>query len=94
MFLYLIIFVFIRKNRVNLEVNDDNNNNNNNNNNKGNFICVFEYAIVNLATYRQFTNAAWDWIIKKKKTNKQTNKKNQNCIKSGLSQFLFLQQKM
>ena len=25
--------------------------------------------------------AAWDWIIQKKK--------NQNCIKSGLSQFLF-----
>ena len=37
--------------------NDDDNNNNNNNNN-GNFICVFECKIVNLATYRQFTNAA------------------------------------
>ena len=24
----------------------------------GNFICVFECTIVNLATYRQFTNAA------------------------------------
>ena len=87
------------------------NNNNNNNNNNGNFICVFKCTIVNLATYRQFTNTAWDWIIyKKKKTNKQTNKsklkqktktkqkpeKNiyQNCIKSGLSQFLFLQQKI
>ena len=33
-------------------------NNNNNNNNNGNFICVFECTIVNLATYRQFTNAA------------------------------------
>ena len=33
----------------------DNNNNNNNNNN---FSCVFECTIVNLATYRQFTNAA------------------------------------
>ena len=65
------------------------NNNNNNNNNNGNFICVFECTIVNLATYRQFTNAAWDWIIyKKQKTKKQ------NCIKSGLSQFLFLQQKI
>ena len=31
---------------------------NNNNNNNGNFICVFECTIVNLATYRQFTNAA------------------------------------
>ena len=28
-----------------------------NNNNDGNFICVFECTIVNLATYRQFTNA-------------------------------------
>ena len=44
----------------------------NNNDNNGNFICVFECTIVNLATYRQFTNAAWDWIIEKKKTNKQT----------------------
>ena len=34
------------------------NNNNNNNNNNGNFICVFECTIVNLATYRQFINAA------------------------------------
>ena len=29
-----------------------------NNNNNGNFSCVFECTIVNLATYRQFTNAA------------------------------------
>ena len=29
-----------------------------NNNNNGNFICVFDCTIVNLATYRQFTNAA------------------------------------
>ena len=28
------------------------------NNNIGTFICVFECTIVNLATYRQFTNAA------------------------------------
>ena len=55
--------------------------------NNGNVICVFECTIVNLATYRQFTNAAWDWIIKK-------NNNNQNCTKPGLSQFLFLQQKM
>ena len=32
--------------------------NNNNNNNNGNFICVFKCAMVNLAMYRQFTNAA------------------------------------
>ena len=43
-----------------------------NNNDNGNFICVFECTIVNLATYRQFTNAAWDWIIKKKKTKNKT----------------------
>ena len=47
-------------------------------NNNGNFTCVFECTIVNLATYRQFTNAAWDWIIKKKKTK---NKKNKNKTK-------------
>ena len=69
------------------------------NDNNGNFICVFECTVVNLATYRQFTNAVWDWIIqKKKKKEKRKEKKrkeNQNCIiKSGLSQFLFLQQKM
>ena len=37
--------------------------------------------------------AAWDWIIRKKKA-KQNKKKKQNCIKSRLPQFLFLQQKM
>ena len=26
-------------------------------------LIAFECTIVNLATYRQFTNAAWDWII-------------------------------
>ena len=79
-----------------------NNNNNDDDNNNGNFICVFECTIVNLATYRQFTNAAWDWVIKKKtkqnktkaKKKEKEKKRNQNCIKSGLSQFLFLQQKM
>ena len=38
--------------------NNNNKNNNNNNINNGNFLCVFECTIVNLATYRQFTNAA------------------------------------
>ena len=69
-----------------------------NNNNYGNFICVFECTIVNLATYRQFTNAAWDWIIKKKKTKNKNKtkakKKKFNIAKSGLYQFLFLQQKV
>ena len=62
----------------------------------------FKGTIVNLATYRQFTNATWDWIIKKKtntktktkNNNNNNNNKNWNCIKSGLSRFLFLQQKM
>ena len=57
--------------------------------NNWNFIYVFECRIVNLATYRQFTNVAWDWIIQKKKKRKEK-KGNQNYIKSGLSQFLFL----
>ena len=57
--------------------------------NNWNFIYVFECRIVNLATYRQFTNIAWDWIIQKKKKRKEK-KGNQNYIKSGLSQFLFL----
>ena len=29
------------------------------------------YNIVYLATYRQFTNTAWDWIIPKKKEEKK-----------------------
>ena len=48
------------------------------NNNNGNFFCGFESAIVNLATYRQFTNAAWDWIIKKIKENNNNNNNNNN----------------
>ena len=36
--------------------------------------CVFECTIVNLATYRRFTNAAWDWIIQKSKQNKTKQK--------------------
>ena len=32
--------------------------------------------------YRQFTNAAWDWIIKKKKKNKQKQKQKQNKTKA------------
>ena len=34
------------------------NNNDTTTNNNGNFTCVFECTIVNLATYRQFANAA------------------------------------
>ena len=52
--------------------------NNNNNYNNGNFICVLEGTIVNLATYSQFTNAAWDRIIKKEKQNKTKAKKEKN----------------
>ena len=55
---------------------------NNNNKNNGNFICVFECTIVNLATYRQFTNAAGDWIIKKKKQKEnKTKAKNKKISK-------------
>ena len=71
-----------RKNNYNNIDNNNNNNNNNDNNNNGNFICVFECTIVNLATYRQFTNAAWDWIIQKKKRKerkKNEKKRIQNC---------------
>ena len=55
-----------------------------NDNNNGNFICVFDCTIVNLATYRQFTNAAWDWIIKENQTNKQ---QKQNKTKSKKKNF-------
>ena len=59
-------------------------------NNNGNFFCVFECTIVNLATYRQFTNAAWDWIIykktkKQKKTKTKTIQKPEKNIKIALS---------
>ena len=36
---------------------------------------------VSLVTYRQFTNAAWDWIIEKKKT-KTKSKTKQNKTKA------------
>ena len=59
---------------------------NNNNYNDGNFICVFEGTIVNLATYRQFTNAAWDWIMQKKQTkSKKKKEKKKKQIKIALS---------
>ena len=51
-------------------------------------MCVFECTIVNLATYRQFTNAAWDWIIKKKtktKTKQNKSQKKEKEIKIALS---------
>ena len=47
----LIALVFI-KSQFELCHNNNNNDNNNNNNNNGNFICVFECTIVNLAPYR------------------------------------------
>ena len=53
--------------------------------NDGNFLCVFECTIVNLATYRQFTNAAWDWIIKKKKLKQKQNKSRKKKIKIAQS---------
>ena len=42
---------------INLKANNNDDDNNNNNNNNGNFICVFGCTILNLSTYRQFTNA-------------------------------------
>ena len=45
-----------------------------NNNSYGNFICVFECTIVKLATNRQLTNSAGDWIIQKKKKKKERKK--------------------
>ena len=70
-----------RKNNYNNIDNNNNNNNNNDNNNNGNFICVFECTIVNLATYRQFTNAAWDWIIQKKKKKRKKEKRKEKNSK-------------
>ena len=55
------------------------------NDNNGNFICVFECTIVislRIDNLRMLLEIGW------------LKKKNQNCIMSGLSQFLFLQQKM
>ena len=59
-------------------------------NNNGNFISVFKGIIVNLATCRQFTNWLLEIELFKKKILKNEIKKNQNRIKSWLSQFLFL----
>ena len=74
------------------------------NNNNGNFICVFECTIVNPTTYRQFTDAAWHWIIQKTKQNKTKNKNKaipppqkkemKIALSLGYPSFLFLQQKM
>ena len=52
-------------------------------------LFVFECTIVKLATYRQFTNAAWDWIIQKKrkegkKERKKERKKKEKEKKSTL----------
>ena len=74
----------------------------------GNFVCVFECTIVNLAKLRirnlqilleigllkKKQNKTKQTKKKRKKKKRKEKKRNQNCIKSGLSQFLFLQQKM
>ena len=46
-------------------------------------LFVFECTIVNLATYRQFTNASRDWIIQLKR--KERKKKKRKEIKIALS---------
>ena len=51
------------------------------------------HNIVNLTTYRQFTNAARIIVLGLFKEKKEK-RKEKSCIKFGLSQFLFLQQKM
>ena len=73
----------------------------------GNFVCVFECTIVNLAKLRirnlqilleigllKKNRTKQNKKKKRKKKKRKEKKRNQNCIKSGLSQFLFLQQKM
>ena len=73
----------------------------------GNFVCVFECTIVNLAKLRirnlqilleigllKKTEQNKTKKKREKKKKRKEKKRNQNCIKSGLSQFLFLQQKM
>ena len=71
----LVLFCVLINLKANNNDDDDNNNNNNNN---GNFICVFGCTILNLSTYRQFTNAVWDWIIQKKERKKKEKKRNHN----------------
>ena len=73
----------------------------------GNFVCVFERTIVNLAKLRirnlqilleigllKKNRTKQNKTKREKKKKRKEKKRNQNCIKSGLSQFLFLQQKM
>ena len=50
----------------------------------------FECTIVNLPTYRQFTNAAWDWIIKKKKKTKTKQNKSQKYVHTYIKTTLSL----
>ena len=61
---------------INLKAN--NNDDDNNNNNNGNFICVFGCTILNLSTYRQFTNAFEIGLFKKKERKKKEKKRNHN----------------
>ena len=80
--IFIIIFVQVQVGLLKYINNDDDDDDDNedDNNNNGNFICVFERTIVNLATYREFTNAAWDWIIEKRKQKQKQNKTNQKPI--------------
>ena len=79
-----------------IKIQEVNNNNNNNNNNNGNFICVFECTIVNLAMYRQMLLEIGLFQKKKKKKErkKEKRKEKKRKEKSGLCQFPFLQQNM
>ena len=49
----------------------------------------FECTIVNLTTCRQFTNAAWDWMIKKKKKEEEERKEIKIALSLGYPNSYF-----
>ena len=55
------------------------------------FICCY-LVVLRLDNLQMLLDT--ELLKKKKKKRSRRRKENQNCIKSGLSQFLFLQQKM
>ena len=55
------------------------------------FICCY-LVVLRLDNLQMLLDT--ELFKKKKKKRSRRRKENQNCIKSGLSQFLFLQQKM
>ena len=55
------------------------------------FICCY-LVVLRLDNLQMLLDT--ELFKKKKKKRSRRRKENQNCVKSGLSQFLFLQQKM